>query len=155
MYFSKQTTLVKYCFFTIINQPLAPFNRFVLIFSNKWQTSLTRIQSPVSNLINWKHVTSLSLIVHIFFKGIYQCFLCYFPLSAFFSLPHIIHQELSLHVVFLRPAVTASYYLCGTQGQMEMTICPDPETRIMTHHCTFNFQCLMASRKVFSASVSP
>lgn len=154
IYFSKQTTPVKNCFFTVINQQLVPCDRFVLIFSNKWQTSFPHVQSPVANLINWKHMTSLSLTVHTFLSGIYQCFLYHFP-AYFPPPPHIIHQEPSLHVVFLWPAVTESYYLCSTQGQIEMTICPDPETRIMTHHCTFNFQCLMSSRKVFSACVSP
>jgi len=69
--------------------------------------------------------------------------------------PHTIHQEPSLCVVFPWPPATESHFLCSTQGQREMTICPHPETRIMTHYCTFNCQCLLPSRKVLSACVSP
>lgn len=138
IYFRKKMLfLVKCCSFTVINQQLPPCNRFILIFSYKWQTSFSHIQPSVANLINWKHVTSLSLTVHAFLSGISQCFLYCFP--ACFSRSHIIHQEASLHVVFLWPAVTESDYLCGTPGQTETTICPDPEIRTISHHCTFNF----------------
>lgn len=150
IYFSKKTTLVKYCFFTVINQQLPPRNRFILIFSYKWQTSFSHIQCSVANLMNWKHVTSLSLTVHAFFSRISQCFLYYVP--ACFLPPSHYPQEPSLHAVLPWPAVTVSDDLCGTPGQGEMTICPDPQTRTMS---PFPLQRLTPSRKAFSACASP
>lgn len=142
IYFRKQTTPVKYCFFTVINQQLAQYNIFVLIFLINGKVALP-IQPPVANLINWKHVTSL--IVHTFSSEgpINASYIIFLPISP---CPCSIHQEPDLLAVSPSLQFQKLLRLWHTRAHRSDSLaCP----RTTTHHCTFNLQCLMLSTKYF------
>lgn len=144
IYFRKQTTPVKYCFFTVMNQQLAQCNIFVLIFLINGKAPLP-IQSPVANLINWKHVTSLR--VHTFSSegSINASYIIFLPISP---CPCTIHQEPNLLAVSPSLQFQKLLWLWHTRANRSDSLaCPRNTT--MTHHCTFNLQCLMPSTKYF------
>lgn len=140
IYFRKQTTPVKYCFFTVINQQLAQYNIFVLIFLINGKAALP-IQPPVANLINWKHVTSL--IAHTFSSegSINASYIIFLPISPALALS--IRNQICL--LFPLPCSSRSCYGCGTRGHIEVTAWPAPEPRLTTALSTSSVSCLLPS----------
>lgn len=146
IYFRRQTTPVKYCFFTVTNQQLAQYNSSVLIFLINGKAALPT-QPPVANLINWKHVTSLSLIVHTFSSEefINASYIILLPISP---CPCTIHQEPNLLFISLSLQFQELSWLWHVRANTsDRLACPRNTT--MTHYCTLNLQCLMPSTKYF------